>query len=132
MHFGAKAELFRLAEKMRKKPTLAEKVLWKQVRKLRFEGFVFRRQHPIDFYIADFYCYKLKLVIEVDGDIHFKDEIFEHDDQRTGELERYGINVLRFTNEQVLNNQSFVLKELNKYIIELTSPSPLGEGDKRG
>jgi very-short-patch-repair endonuclease len=74
MHAGAKAELFRLAQEMRKKSTLAEKYLWKLLRKLRFEGYTFRRQHPIEFYIADFYCHKLKLIVEVDGEVHFNSE----------------------------------------------------------
>ena len=121
MHFGAKAELFRLAQEMRKKPTEAEECLWEQIRKLRVYGFPFRRQHPIDFYIADFYCHKLRLVIEVDGEIHLNDAAFEHDDGRTGELERLGIKVIRFTNEQVLNNQDLVLAQIKDYIAELSS-----------
>ena len=132
MHFGAKAELFSLAERMRKKPTKAEKCLWEQIRKLRIDGYPFRRQHPIDFYIADFYCHKLRLVIEVDGEIHFNDAVFEHDDGRTGELERPGVKVIRFTNKQVLDNPDLVLTQIKDYIAELSSPSPLGEGDRRG
>jgi very-short-patch-repair endonuclease len=59
---------------MRKNLTLAEKTLWGQLTKYRTRGFVFRRQHPVDFFIADFYCHKIKLVIEVDGDIHLHEE----------------------------------------------------------
>jgi very-short-patch-repair endonuclease len=59
MFFGAKAELFSLALHMRKNPTEAESVMWKILRKLRQSGFPFRRQHPIEFYIADFYCHKM-------------------------------------------------------------------------
>jgi very-short-patch-repair endonuclease len=70
MYFGAKPELFKRALEMRKKPTEAEKILWKHIRTFRSEGYIFRRQHPIDIFIADFYCPKLKLVIEVDGEIH--------------------------------------------------------------
>jgi very-short-patch-repair endonuclease len=70
MFFGAKAELFTLALQMRKNPTEAERAMWKILRKFRKSGFPFRRQHPIEFYIADFYCHKLRLVIEVDGEIH--------------------------------------------------------------
>lgn len=53
----------------------------------RERGFVFRRQHPVDFFIADFYCHKIKLVIEVDGEIHSHEENFRYDDSRSGELE---------------------------------------------
>jgi very-short-patch-repair endonuclease len=132
MHVGAKAELFRLAQKMRKNPTPAEKVLWKQLRPLRFEGFSFRRQHPIDFYIADFYCHRLKLIIEVDGEIHSDKQSREYDDARSGELKRFGITVIRFTNAQVINHNDVVLSDIMKLITKLSSPSPLGEGDRRG
>jgi len=59
MFIGAKPDLFRYAKNMRKEPTEAEDILWKHLRKLRNEGFIFRRQHPIDIFIADFYCHKL-------------------------------------------------------------------------
>lgn len=70
MYYGAKPEIIRLAQKMRKNPTEAELVLWKSLKKLHYEGFIFRRQHPIEFCIADFYCHKSKLVVEADGAIH--------------------------------------------------------------
>jgi very-short-patch-repair endonuclease len=74
IYFGAKPYLFRLALTKRNDPTEAEKVLWKHLKKFRQTGFIFRRQHPIDIFIADFYCHKLKLIIEVDGEIHFNDQ----------------------------------------------------------
>ena len=74
MYFGAKPDLFRIALSMRNNPTEAEKVLWKHLKKFRSEEFIFSRQHPIDIFIADFYCHKLKLIIEVDGEIHFNDQ----------------------------------------------------------
>jgi very-short-patch-repair endonuclease len=132
MYFGAKADLFRLAGRMRKNPTDAEKILWNHLKKFRSEGYIFRRQHPIDFYIADFYCHKLKFVIEVDGEIHFSEQSLEHDDSRTGELERFGIKVIRFTNEEVFYNPELVIKQIKEYIIELASPALLGAGDGRG
>jgi very-short-patch-repair endonuclease len=132
MYYGAKPELFRLAEAMRKNSTYAEKALWKYLKKFRSESLVFRRQHPIDFYIADFYCHKIKLVIEVDGDIHLNEENFKYDDSRSGELERFGIKVIRFRNEDVLSNINSVIAEINMIISELASPSLLGEGDGRG
>jgi very-short-patch-repair endonuclease len=123
MFFGAKAELFTLALLMRKNPTEAERAMWKKLRKFRQSGFPFRRQHPIDFYIADFYCHKLRLVIEVDGEIHTKNEIQSHDEGRTGELERFGIKVLRFTNDQILHNIDLVVEKINASIKELASTS---------
>jgi very-short-patch-repair endonuclease len=117
MFFGAKAELFSLALQMRKNPTEAERVMWKILRKFRQSGFPFRRQHPIEFYIADFYCHNLRLVIEVDG------EIQSHDEGRTGELERFGIKVLRFTNNQILHDSDLVVEKINATIKELTTTS---------
>jgi very-short-patch-repair endonuclease len=132
MYFGAKPHIFRLAEEMRTNPTEAEKILWKHVKKIRSLGYTFRRQHPIDIFIADFYCHRIKLVIEVDGEVHNDDQSREHDDGRTGHLERYGIKVIRFTNEQVIKNEELVVKQILITIAELSSPSLLGEGDKRG
>jgi very-short-patch-repair endonuclease len=124
MYYGAKPELFRLAERMRKKPTEAEKVLWKSLKGFRREGFIFRRQHPIEFFIADFYCHKIKLVIEVDGGIHLIDERLEYDDRRSGEIERFGIKVIRFKNEEVIYNVESVIHEVEIIINKLSSPSP--------
>jgi very-short-patch-repair endonuclease len=132
MYYGAKPEIIRLANSYRLKPTAAEEVLWQEIRKLRNKGFIFRRQHPIEFYIADFYCRKIKLVIEVDGDIHLKKEVLMHDESRSGELERFGIKVLRFKNKDVIENKKQVLNEILHKITELTFPSLTGEGDKRG
>ena len=117
---------------MRKNATEAEKILWKHIKKFRSAGYVFRRQHPIDFYIADFYCHKLKLVIEVDGEIHDIEETREHDDGRTGHLEHFGIKVIRFTNDEVLGNEELVIKQIRKYLDESASPALLGAGDGRG
>jgi very-short-patch-repair endonuclease len=123
MFFGAKAELFTLALQMRKNPTEAERDMWKILRMFRQSGYPFRRQHPIEFYIADYYCHKLKLVIEVDGEIHTENEIQSHDEGRTGELERFEIIVLRFTNCQILNESELVVEKINATIKELASKS---------
>jgi very-short-patch-repair endonuclease len=132
MYFSAKPEILKRAREMRKNPTEAERILWKHLRKFRAEGFIFRQQHPIDIFIADFYCHKIKLVIEVDGDVHLDDQAKQHDEGRTSELEKFGIKVIRFTNEQVLNNQDLVIVQIKKYIAELASPALLGAGDGRG
>jgi len=132
MYFGAKPVLFRLTEKMRKNPTEAEQMLWKHLKKFRSTGFIFRRQHPVDFYIADFYCHKLKLVIEVDGEIHDTEETRVDDDGRTGHLEHFGIKVIRFTNEEVLENEDLVISQIRRYLNELASPALLEPGDVRG
>jgi len=131
IHIGAKPELFRYAQEMRKNPTEGEKALWSILRKFRYQGFIFRRQHPVDIFIADFYCHKLKLIVEVDGDLHDSEQAMEHDDGRSAELEKNGIKVIRFSNDQVLKETDSVTFQIQNHITK-TSPSPPGEGDQRG
>jgi very-short-patch-repair endonuclease len=128
MFINAKSELFRLAREHRNYPTEVESILWEHLRKLRGEGFVFRRQHPIDIFIADFYCHKIRLVVEIDGDYHLNNDVAEYDDGRTGELERYGISVIRFKNEEVLKDCNKVINEIKMKIKDLTSPAHPGGG----
>jgi very-short-patch-repair endonuclease len=128
MFIDAKPELFKLARDYRKNPTEAEKVLWEHLRIFRNDGFVFRRQHPVVFFVADFYCHRIKLVIEVDGGIHNDPRVQEYDENRSGELERYGITVIRFKNEEIINNLVQVLSRIRLYISELSSPSHPGGG----
>ena len=132
MYLGAKPELFRLAENMRRNPTPAEKILWRQLKKFRHDGFIFRRQHPIDIFIADFYCHKAKLVVEVDGEVHLTDQAKEYDDGRSGELENCGIKVIRFGNDQVINNLDYVLNQIKSCLNDLPSPALPGAGERGG
>ncbi|MDJ0626038.1 MAG: endonuclease domain-containing protein [Candidatus Caenarcaniphilales bacterium] len=98
------------ARVLRKNPTEAEEVIWYQL--LRDCKFQFYRQKIIDNFIVDFYCPKQKLVIEIDGESHYSEDAKSYDQKRTEILESYGIKVLRFTNEQVLNNINYVRKVL--------------------
>jgi NDP-sugar pyrophosphorylase family protein len=95
-------------------------------------GVKFRRQHPILFYIADFYSHQLKLVIEIDGSIHKSADVKINDEYRQKEIEELGVTVMRFTNFQVKNNPEIILKEISRKIGELQSSksqgSPLGAG----
>jgi very-short-patch-repair endonuclease len=70
MYFGAKPDIFKLAKELRKAETEAEKILWSKLNRNQILNLQFRRQHPINIFIADFYCPKIKLVIELDGSIH--------------------------------------------------------------
>ena len=103
MFFGAAPILFERARELRKNLTKAEKLMWSQLSKKQL-GVKFRRQHPIDQYIADFYCHELRLVIEVDGEIHNEPDIFENDRNRDSVMKDLGINVLRFSNSQIINS----------------------------
>jgi imidazole glycerol-phosphate synthase subunit HisF len=92
MFFGAGPLIFENAKQLRNKQTAAETMLWASL-KQSFPTLRFRRQHPISIYIADFYCHKLKLVIEVDGLIHEKIEVRENDYNRQLHLENLGLKV---------------------------------------
>ena len=83
-----------------------------RLRNRNLSGLKFRRQHPIDIFIIDFYCHEKKLVIEVDGEIHKFRKTY--DEARTAELERFGIKVIRFTNDQVENDTKEVLKQIQE------------------
>ena len=113
LHEGAKGKIFQFARENRSKSTSAEHLLWINLRNRRLDGFKFRRQHPIQNYVADFYCFECKLVIEVDGGCHLDPKQAEYDYQRTKELQVYGIKVLRFPNDRVLRDVSSVLKEIS-------------------
>ncbi|MFM6613365.1 MAG: endonuclease domain-containing protein, partial [Dolichospermum sp.] len=85
---------------MRTEATLAEKQLWQRLKNKQLLGFKFRRQQVIDRFIVDFYCHEIKLVIEVDGEIHNYTQV--EDAIREEFLESLGLRVVRFKNEDVL------------------------------
>jgi|SRR5690606_28527118 len=109
---GASKETFLKAQALRNNMTATEKMLWERLSNNQLEGLKFRRQHPILFYIADFYCHALHLVIEIDGGYHETAEQKEKDKERTALLMSNKITVIRFTNEAVLNNIDEVIKEI--------------------
>ena len=112
---GAPTSSFGKAKALRMNETEAEKLLWEKLKNNQLGGFKFRRQHPISLYIADFYCHKLKLIIEIDGEYHFRKEQIPKDEERTKVLEFNGVNVIRFSNDEVLNSLEKVLNEIEKY-----------------
>ncbi|MBE9106356.1 DUF559 domain-containing protein, partial [Nostoc cf. edaphicum LEGE 07299] len=106
-----------------KKLTPAEKQLWQALRAGKLGGFKFRRQHPVGRFILDFYCPVCKLVIELDGAIH--DNQTDYDADRTKYLETYDYKVLRFHNEEVMQQLEKVLYLILQAALALTpSPSP--------
>jgi very-short-patch-repair endonuclease len=117
-YYGARPHLFDKAKELRLNMTKAEEVLWEKLRKKQIDGNIFRRQHPIDRFIADFYCHNAKLVIEVDGEIHENQK--EYDIGRTEELNDLGLQVIRFTNEEVLNNIELVIKKIRIELNHIT------------
>lgn len=116
-YFGATAETKARAAELRKSMTSAEKVLWQQLRNRKMEGLKFRRQHPVNIFILDFYCHEKKLAIEVDGGIHQSEDQREWDENRTFELNEFGITVLRFANEEVIDYTAKVIRTISDYLI---------------
>ena len=110
------------ARNLRQNSTDAERALWNLLRANRLSGRKFRRQAPIGPYIVDFVCYRSQLVIEVDGGQH--QEQRQYDDMRTAWLESQGFAVLRFWNNDVLNNPAGVLEVITSVLERGTSPSP--------
>jgi len=102
------------AKELRKNMTKAERKLWYDY--LRNFKYRVHRQRPIDNFIVDFYCPQLKLVIEVDGETHYVENAQEYDAERTQILEGYGLKVIRFTNEEILNNLDGICAEIEKMI----------------
>ncbi|MBK8039633.1 MAG: N-6 DNA methylase [Verrucomicrobiaceae bacterium] len=109
------------ARQLRKNQTPAEEVLWEILRNRQFHDLKFRRQHQIGEYIVDLYCHEHNLVIEADGDVHDADHQKKHDKKRDAYLSSIGMTVLRFRNEDILNNTDSVLRGIASAL-----PSPLG------
>ena len=119
MYFGATPDVFQKAKELRNSQTEAEKILWEQLCSNKILGLHFRRQHPINKFIADFYCPKLTLVIEVDGSIHELPENQIYDIARSELLNDFGITVIRFSNERVINDIYTVIKEIEEKAMQL-------------
>ncbi len=115
MYYGAHPMLFTLAQELRAKMTQAEEILWNAI-KINEWHLKFRRQHPILNYIADFYCHKVKLVIELDGGYHENKEVKIYDEKRENDIGEFGIKILRFKNEEIINNIESVLRKMSDTI----------------
>ena len=99
-----------LRKELRSHATPAEAVLWKMLKGRNADGMKFRRQQGIGPYVLDFYCPELRLCVELDGSSH--DYKYEYDEQRTEFLQKQGIRVLRFRNEQVWQGLDSVVDEI--------------------
>ena len=105
------------ARKLRNDSTLGEILLWKEINNKQIHGYDFHRQKPLLNYIADFYCYELGLIIEVDGNYHNHDDQSTYDTLREKDLEEYDLTILRFTEQEVRNDMINVLRSIEAYII---------------
>jgi very-short-patch-repair endonuclease/ribosomal protein S18 acetylase RimI-like enzyme len=114
LHEGASNILFGYSKSLRQEHTPAEQLMWDNLRNRNIDDLKFRRQHPIGRYIADFYCHQKLLVIELDGSIHDLPENKDYDRARDEYFREVGITVLRFNNEEVLDNMSAVLRKIRE------------------
>jgi very-short-patch-repair endonuclease len=117
MFYGASPRIFEKAKMLRNTMTATEHILWNHLSKKQLGGYKFRKQHPINNYIVDFYCHEAKLVVEIDGDVHTQPEQTEYDKGRTHNLQMFGITVIRFTNHQIETQLEQVLTSMASHLI---------------
>jgi very-short-patch-repair endonuclease len=111
---------------LRKDQTDAERKLWTILRNRQLNGIKFRRQFPVGGYIVDFYCPEYKLAIEADGGQHYKPKGRQRDEVRTKELNRIGVEVVRFCDRDILTNVDEIYEAIRKIIEKkkISFPSP--------
>lgn len=112
MYYGSNQNTQTKAVDLRSRRTDAELDLWEAIRSKKMLNAKFRQQHPIDRFIVDFYCHEIKLVIELDGEIHNTSENKDYDESRTEVLNNLGITVIRFTNLQIKHDLKSVLEKI--------------------
>lgn len=104
---------------LRRDQTYCEKIVWMHLRDRRLLGLKFRRQYSIDQFIIDFYSPKLKLAVEIDGDVHDLPDQKDRDGARQEYLETFGITFVRIKNEELLANPNMAFEKIAKRIKEL-------------
>ena len=114
-NLGASHNIKNKARELRKNLTEQEKILWSKLRRRQLNGMYFRKQHPYNIYILDFYCHKKRLCIEVDGEIHLLKK--DYDRERTKFLESSGLRELRFKNHDIENRLDWVIEEIRKNLV---------------
>jgi len=123
------------ARVLRRNSTDSERLLWSELRDHRLNGAGFRRQVPIEDYVADFVCHAAKLVIELDGGQHFSDGQEAADARRSAIIESRGFQVLRFSNYDVMTNREAVLETIATAVAAraptLTLPRKRGRGQEK-
>ena len=118
-----------VAKELRQNQTPAEAILWQKLRTKKFLNLKFRRQHPIKYYVVDFCCVALNLVVELDGSVHDQKDQIYLDQDREFNLQQWGYTVIRFRNNDVTHHLDQTLATLTTTIEflktrERTLPSP--------
>ncbi|HEV2832320.1 MAG TPA: endonuclease domain-containing protein [Hanamia sp.] len=114
--------IFANAKRLRNEPTASEIIFWGLL-KQHFADYRFKRQHPVSQYIADFYCHKLKLVVEIDVGIHLSKDAIKNDKLRDEFMNSLNLKIIRFTNDEVCKNGEEVVKKLRELIEKIKIPS---------
>ncbi len=111
-------KLKELALQLRNDSTKSEIRLWQNLKGKQMLGYDFHRQKPLLEYIADFYCYELELVIELDGYTHNFEEVIAKDEVKQNALEEIGLTVMRFADVEVMHDINNVLRTIENYILD--------------
>lgn len=117
-------KLKEFSRELRNNSTLSEALLWQELRAGKIKGYKFNRQKPLGKYIVDFYCKKLNLVIEVDGDSHYHQDSIVKDAIRQQALEEFELHILRFADLDVKKQMPFVLDSIYSFIEEFELKNP--------
>lgn len=115
------------SRELRRKETKAEMILWKRLRNRQIEGLKFRRQHPIGYYISDFYCHEKKLIIELEGGVHEDKYQKDYDKLRKEEIEGWQYIIIYFKNEEIYNNLENVIDIIKETVNKIETTPLLAE-----
>jgi very-short-patch-repair endonuclease len=129
MTYKGDRDLTNKAKSLRNNMTLAEILLWSKLRMKQVDGYKFRRQQTIFDYVVDFYCHELKLIIEVDGEIHSLSEQAEKDEKRNKILKINGYNVFHLSNYEIEADLNGSVVKIKSFMSTILSPS---QEDHRG
>ena len=124
-NLGASCNIKGKARELRKNLTEQERILWSKLRRRQLNGMHFRKQHPYNIYILDFYCFEANLVIEVDGEIHLGQK--DYDRERTKFLESSGLRELRFKNNDIETRIDWVVEVIQKHLVNKKSSYQLSQ-----
>ena len=133
IHTSERAEA--AARRMRREPTLAERLLWKELRALDLPVGHFRRQAPFGAFVVDFVHHASRLIVEADGGIHDLDEVATRDASRSAWLTERGYRVLRLSNNEIINSPEAAAERIRVEVCARTpapGPSPQGGGEQGG
>ncbi len=114
-HYNKKSEIEK-RRFLRKEQTFTEKIVWTYLRRKQMLNYKFRRQYSVDYYVIDFYCPRLKLAVEIDGDVHNQLDQKEYDVKREDHLRKFNITFIRLTNEELLGNPNKAFKRIEEAI----------------